>query len=85
MLKIVLTETAPETSTLTLEGQAIGPWVDELRRSCEAVLATGRRLHLDLDAVSFVDLRGVELLLRLRSGPVTLLNCSRFVAEQLSA
>ena len=31
MLKIVLVETAG-TATLQLEGQVIGPWVDELRR-----------------------------------------------------
>ena len=86
MLKIVLMkEGPPETPVLDLEGQLIGPWVRELDRVCEPILARGAGLSLDLSSVSFVSREGVELLWRLRDRQTRLLNCSRFVAEQLQA
>ena len=84
MLKIELIESG-DTPTLRLEGRVIGPWVEELRRSCEPALATGARLSVDLSDVSFVDRDGVELFRSLRKRQVMLLNCSGFVAEQLRA
>ena len=83
MLKIERIETAGQTPTLRVEGRVIGPWVEELRRSCEPVLATGARLTLDLGDVSFVDADGVALIRSLRQRQVALSNCSPFVAEQL--
>jgi hypothetical protein len=74
MLKMVLKEGPPETPTLDLEGQV-----------CEPILARGAGLSLDLSSVSFVSREGVELLWRLRDRHARLLNCSRFVAEQLKA
>ena len=68
---------------LDLEGQVIGPWVQELDRVCEPILARGAGLSLDLSSVSFVSREGAELLWRLRDRHTRLLNCSRFVAEQL--
>ncbi len=85
MLKIVLSETSRKTPTLELEGKLVGPWVEELRRSCEAVLSTGAKLTLDLSEVSFLDRNGVELVRSLTNRNVALLNCSRFVVEQLRA
>jgi anti-anti-sigma regulatory factor len=85
VLKIVLVESRNGV-TLRLEGRVIGPWVEELRRSCDDVLITGARLTLDLSDVSFVDRDGVELFRNLRSRRhVRLSNRSRFVAEQLKA
>jgi anti-anti-sigma regulatory factor len=69
--------------TLRLEGQVSGPWVEELRRSCERALATGSRLILDLADVSFIDRDGVALCSRLQRHQVTFLHCSPFVTEQL--
>ena len=85
MLKIVLKENPGRGSTLHLEGQLIGPWVEELRRTCEPLLTHGAELSLDLSSVSFVSREGVRTLWELRDRQVTLLNCSRFVAEQLKA
>jgi len=85
MLKIVLMETRSRRATLTLEGRVIGPWVQELERSCEDVLSTGAKLTLDFSGVSFVDRGGIELFRSLRSRRVEFLNCSPFVAEQLGA
>ena len=55
----------------------------ELRRSCDGVLAKGKRLTLDLSDVSFVDRDGVALLRSLKRTDVQLRNCSPFVALQL--
>ena len=85
MLKIVLDAQSNGTATLSLEGRVIGPWVEELGRACESLLASGNALSLDLAGVSFLSRDGVALLLELRDRPVTLLHCSAFVAEQLKA
>ena len=70
-------------TTLRLEGQILGPWVDALRDVCERALTGGEQVDLDLGEVSFVDLRGVELLRSLAARGVATANCSGFVAEQL--
>jgi ABC-type transporter Mla MlaB component len=83
MLKIVAVEAGVSDATLKLEGRVIGPWVEELWRSCESVFSRGARLTLDLSEVSFVDRNGVELFRSLQSRQVELLNCSPFVATLL--
>jgi len=85
MLKIELTESGNGITKLRLEGRVLGPWVEELRRSCDLILATGAKVTLDFSGVSFVDRSGVELVRSLRDQDVALLNCSAFVAEQLKA
>ena len=84
MLRIVA-EDAEDGTVLRLEGQVVGPWVDELRAICET--ARGRRVPttLDLAAVTFVSREGVQLLLELRERSVTLRHCSGFVREQFRA
>ena len=82
VLKIVMTEPTTLGAVLHLEGQIIGPWVDELERTCDALLAE-RPITLDLRDVSFVERRGVHLLRELGTRGVPLLHCSPFVAEQL--
>ncbi len=83
MLRIELLDQKDGTTTLELAGRVVGPWVDELSRSCERILSVGGMLSVDLRAVSFVDRDGVEFLQRLRGHAVALVNCSPFVAEQL--
>jgi ABC-type transporter Mla MlaB component len=76
--------TSPDaTVTLRLAGQVRGPWVEELRRVCDQVLATAHALSLDLTEVSFLDRQGVALCHCLRARNVGLLHSSPFVAEQL--
>lgn len=84
MLKIVTVDPGTSQAVLRLEGQLIGPWVDELGRTCDRLL-DGRAVMLDLSGVSFVERRGVELLRALGARGVPLLHCSPFVAEQLKA
>lgn len=85
MLKIVADGSSNSPVILSLEGQVIGPWVGELERVCEPILASGSGLSLDLRSVSFLSREGVRLLCRLRDRRVALLHCSAFVAEQLKS
>jgi hypothetical protein len=85
MLKINENVSQDGGIVLDVEGRVIGPWVDELDRSCAGALARGVTVALDLACVSFVDHRGIALLDRLGARDVTLVNCPRFVAEQLQA
>ena len=82
MLKIS-EPTASHDVTLKLEGRLIGPWVNELREVCEVLLASERRLALNLAEVEFVERNGVALLSALQSRGVSLAECSPFLREQL--
>lgn len=83
MLRIHISDAERETATIRLEGRVIGPWVDEVRRVCEGILAHGTRLVLDLSAVAFVGQEGIELFRALRERHVVFRNCSPFVGAQL--
>ena len=85
MLRIVTLHAGTDGATLGLEGRIMGPWVDELRRSCEHARTTGAPLTLDLAEVAFVARDGVRLLKDLADGGVAVVNCPAFVAEQLRA
>jgi hypothetical protein len=85
MLRISVQAEGETGTRVDLEGQIIGPWVDELARVCEPLLSGTRPVTLNLAAVSFVGREGVDLLTRLRLARVTLRNCSRLIHEQLKA
>jgi len=84
MLKIVAQHQSRET-TLRLQGDVIGAWVEEFRRSCDAARVAGGPVVVDLSDVGFVDGDGVVLLRMLAEDGVSLVNASRFVVEQLKA
>lgn len=83
MLRITEEKLNGKTARMRLEGRVIGPYVTEVRSSCERLLDTGRSLTLDLGDVSFVDRNGVSLFKELISRHVSLVNCSPFLTEQL--
>jgi ABC-type transporter Mla MlaB component len=83
MLFISKPEMDEHRVTLRLEGQIVGPWVEELRRASEKLLGNGHRLTLDLTEVTFADSAGVALLLSLREKVISLTGCSSFIEEQL--
>jgi len=85
MLKISEIQSANHLVTFRLEGQVVGPWVAELRNSCDNVLNEGRSLRLQLGEVEFMDQNGVVLVSNLQSRGVALVDCSPFVVEQLKA
>ena len=86
MLRITLEprDTHPVT-TLRLEGQLTGPWVDEFASACQHAVdgISTSSLVVDMTGVRFVDTAGVRLLRALAAGHATLVNCSAFVSEQL--
>lgn len=85
MLRISIADRNGQSSLLKLEGQLIGPWVDELRGACEGICRNGHSLTLDLGEVTFADRQGVALLVDLRLRRVHLLSCSPFLQAQLNS
>ncbi len=84
MLKLSQIESVDHAGVvLRLEGQVLGPWVEELRKACAQALATGGSLTLELADVSFVDHKGLEQCRTLLRQHVVFARCSPFVAEQL--
>ncbi len=83
MLRIEPVDTSIGDCVLRLEGEVVGPWVAEIRRSCDQALATGARLTLELTDVTFIDRAGVELFRRLMRAGVVVVNCSPFLQTQL--
>ena len=66
-----------------LAGRLVGPWVDELRQTCEDILAAGGAVTLDFSQVTYVDSAGATLCCLLRERQVALADCSPFVAAQI--
>jgi len=85
MLKISQTGTVNHSVTLKLEGRVVGPWVAELRRTCETLLRERSQLKLDLADVSYIDGDGVATLADFQSLGVKLDNCSPFVEQQIKS
>jgi hypothetical protein len=85
MLRIEVDGTGGHATKLRLEGRVVGPWVEQLRRSCRDALDAGARVVIDLGEVSFVDRDGLALLGGLPGDRVEVVRCSPFVAEQLRA
>jgi hypothetical protein len=77
MLRI--TPQSDERASMRVEGQLVGPWVEELRRSTVgAGLVAGG--FLDLRHLTFADAEGVALLRQLRAAGTELGDCSEFLA-----
>lgn len=67
---------SPQGAVLHLEGQVVGPWVDELAKACDQF----RPVALDLTEVTFADHAGVALLKDLN---VRMNGLSPFMEERL--
>jgi len=83
MLKITSIAAEGKAVRLRLDGALSGPWVEELRRLCEARLVEDGALVLDCAGLSFVDANGVTLMRSLSAQQVSLMDCSPFLALQL--
>jgi hypothetical protein len=82
MLRITVVESNARAVTLRVEGRVAGPWVEELRTTCN--VHTGPdpvQLHLELDDVSFADAEGIAYLKELRDEGVGLYHVSPFLTE----
>ena len=82
MLRITVLESSARATTLRVEGRIAGPWVDELRTTCnEHIGSAPVRLFLELDEVSFADAAAVACLKQLRDQGVGFLRVSPFLTE----
>lgn len=82
MLRITLVESPGDAGTLRVEGRVAGPWLEELRKTCNAFRSADPiQLVLDLEDVSFVDAAGVAYLKELQEQGVVLSRVSPFLAE----
>jgi hypothetical protein len=70
MLKITVHTDAGMTM-LKLEGRLVGPWVNELETLWQEV-ARGKSVTVSLEAVSFIDDQGKDLLARMQESGVEL-------------
>lgn len=87
MLRIT-TITAKDSQVLKLEGQISGPWVNELQKCWKEAVAeaTQRKpIKIDMQAVSYVDHRGRNLLQRMEREGAALAKCSDFIRRLLHA
>ena len=83
MLKITRIASTDQKTTLQLDGQVTGQWVELLRESAESVLEEGARLILDLENISFIDCEGLALIKSLMHRGVRQMNAPLFVADQI--
>jgi anti-anti-sigma regulatory factor len=82
MLRITVVETNGSAVTLRVEGRIAGPWVEELRTTCNVHTDPDQiQLYLELEDVSFADSVGVAFLKELRYKGVGLLHVSPFLNE----
>lgn len=82
MLRITVVESNMRAVTLRVEGRVAGPWVEELRTTCNVHTAPDPiQLHLGLEDVSFADAAGIACLKELRDQGVGLDHVSPFLRE----
>jgi len=82
MLRITVVESSRSAVTLRVEGRIAGPWVEELRTTCNVHTDPDQvQLYLDLEDVSFADSSGMALLKELRDQGVALSRVSPFLTE----
>jgi ABC-type transporter Mla MlaB component len=84
MLRISEINSALDGRKLRLDGSLTGPWVQELKLTCEPLLAEGEAMQIDCGGVSFVDATGIALLQGLQARGAALVNCSPFIKLQLA-
>ena len=83
MLRIQIVESPTET-TLSVEGRIVSEWVPVLEHECQQALRDTPRVQLDLAAVTFIDARGVQVLRRLVTEGVAVINCREFIDALLN-
>ena len=82
MLRITEVESSSRSVTLRVEGRIAGPWLDELRTSCNVHTGSDPvQLHLELEDISFADAEGISYLKQLRRQGVRFSRVSPFLTE----
>jgi hypothetical protein len=83
MVRISISYSSEQRVTALIEGRILNDCIEQLKDTCEELLADRRRLRLDLSGVSFISQRAARVLRHFSGRKVALINCSAFVAEQL--
>jgi anti-anti-sigma regulatory factor len=84
MVRIQKIVESPTETTLSAEGRIVAEWVAVLEHECREALRDTLRVQLDLAAVTFIDARGIEMLRRLVTEGVAVVNCREFIDTLLS-
>ena len=82
MLRISVVDSSARAITLRVEGQISGPWVEELRTTCNLHTSLDPvQLYLELEDTSFADAAGVACLKELQDQGVSFLKVSPYLTE----
>jgi anti-anti-sigma regulatory factor len=84
LLRITQIGESPSLTTLKVEGRVVSDWVSVLEEESLRWLQEKQAIVLDFSNVSLVDRRGVEVLRRLRSSNVRIINCSPLIEDLLN-
>jgi anti-anti-sigma regulatory factor len=85
MVRIQRIVDRPSEITLSVEGRIVAEWVAVVEDECRQAARETPRVQLDLAAVTFIDARGVEVLRRLVTDGVAVVNCREFIGALLHA
>lgn len=85
MLRITKAVESRSLVTLTVEGRIVSEWVPVLEEECLTCLRERQQVRLDLSEVSFIDRRGVEMINRIQSENLQIINCPALIEHLLTA
>ncbi|MGH8063904.1 MAG: STAS domain-containing protein [Candidatus Entotheonellia bacterium] len=83
MLCITRVAESPSHVTLKLEGRIVSAWVSVVERECLTVLQEKRQVILEVAEVTFIDRSGLEMLRRIISPQLQIINASALIEELL--
>ena len=83
MLRITRVAESPSHVTLKLEGRIVSDWVSVLERECLTWLQETRQVILEVAEVTFIDRSGLEMLRRIISPQLQIINASALIEELL--
>ncbi len=83
MLRITWCRENASCVTLKVEGWIVSDWVSLLDQECKALVEPGRKVLLDFSEVRYVDCRGIEMLKRLPSEHIRIINCPTLIEDLL--
>ena len=83
MLRISKLCENPSGLRLKLEGRIVSEWVSILEEQILECLKKTQKVLLDFSELRFVDKHGVEMLRRMPSEKIEIINCPGFIRELL--
>ncbi len=83
MLRITKVNESPTQITMKLEGKLASDWVRLLESECRSCLQDKRKVQLDFSDVTFIDGRGVEMLSKLATKNIKVVDCSALIKDLL--